>query len=200
MRGTDVVGPRRAVNRTLLALAGLAALAAGAWTVVAGLAQRGVLPSLPALPDPAAGLDEVSAPVRDAPSTWTVVACCAALAVVLLGLLWWLPAQRGPGSPRLLPLPGDDVRLRTRALARACARQAADVPDVTAARVRLSPLHRHRRVRARMLVTLTPGAEPGPVLEELHRTAVEGVRQAVGVPVDCAVRLRVRRHAAHRVQ
>jgi hypothetical protein len=200
MTGTDVVGARRALNRTLLALTGLAALVCGGWALVAGLAQRGVSGALPALPDPAAGLDDVSAPLRDDPSTWSVVALCAALAVVLLGLLWWLSAQRGPRAPRLLALPGDGLRLRTRALSRACAQQAVAVPDVTRARVGLSPLHRHRDVRARLVVILAPGAEPGPVLRELDATALEGLRRATGAPVRCAVRLRVRPHTADRVR
>ena len=92
---------------------------------------------------------------------------CATLAVALLGPLWWLLAQLGPRIPRLLPLSGDDVRLCTRALSRACAQQALANPDPARARARaqLSPLRRHRGIRAPLVITLAPGAAPGPVPE-----------------------------------
>lgn len=199
MSGLDLDRPRRAVNRVLLALAGAAALCGGGWIAARGLHERGTPVPLP-LPDVHGA---VNAGVRalepwDDRTWWAIAAVITALTAVLGLLLLWLLAQTGPRSPRMLPLPGDGLATRTRALARATAADAEVLPGVTRARVHLS--RRRGRVRARLVVTLGTQAEPATVLRQLSQGAVEGLRTGSGATrLDCAVRLRRPSHRAQRV-
>ncbi|WEV26238.1 alkaline shock response membrane anchor protein AmaP [Streptomyces sp. 71268] len=203
----EVSRGRHWLNRTLLALLGLAGLAAGCWVAVAGLDARGQLPF--ALPSwwpsghPRAALTDrlEAAGLRD--HAWWPAAVLGCLTLGLLLLAGWLLAQTGPREPRRLPLhhpaPGAPGRaepaphaptLRTSALSGVMAAQVTDLPGVRRARVRLTG--GPRRPRARVTVVLDTGADPRAVLTALCAGPLTHARHSTGLPhLPSGLRLRV---------
>ncbi|MBC3981834.1 hypothetical protein H8N01_04455 [Streptomyces sp. AC536] len=201
----EVSRGRHWLNRTLLALLGIAGLAAGCWVAVAGLDARGQLPF--ALPSwwpsghpRAAFTDRLEATgLRD--HGWWPAAVLGCLTLGLLLLAGWLLAQTGPREPRRLhlPAPGAPARakptphaptLRTSALSGVMAAQVTDLPGVRRARVRLTG--GPRRPRARMTVVLDAGADPRAVLTALYTGPLTHARHSAGLcHLRSGLRLRV---------
>ncbi|MFE6776365.1 hypothetical protein [Streptomyces sp. NPDC057702] len=196
----DVSPGRHWLNRPLLALLGLAALAVGGWVAMTGLDARDRLPfALPSwwprwhprteLVD---WLDSTGLRERD----WWPAAVLGCLTLGLLLLACWLLTQAGPREPRHLPLTSPaphttgDARLtapapsrsvlRTAALSRVMAAQVAGLPGVRRARVRLSG--GPRRPRARMTVVLDAGADPRAVLAAVCGGPLAQARHSADLP------------------
>jgi hypothetical protein len=196
---------RTAVNRSLLALVGLVLLAGGALLLVGGLDlnhrwQLG-LPSDWTVTDPHHAVLAPADRSRWRGEGWWWPTVFAGLTAVTLLSLSWLVAQLRTGTadqvtvPDVADLP---VRLRGAALARAVADEAEQIPGVSRARVRV--LGRPRRPRARIALTLAPGAAPGPVLHELSAGPLANARRSAGVTLPAEARVRVESGSVPRVQ
>ncbi|TDU03562.1 hypothetical protein EDD99_2001 [Streptomyces sp. 846.5] len=179
---------RRVVNRILLALVGLVLLAGGALLLAGGLYLNHRHHAVLAPADR----------VRWRGEDWWWPTVFAGLAVVALLSLSWMVAQLRTGTadritvPDLADLP---VRLRGAALARAVTDEAEQIPGVSRARVRIlgGP-------RARIALTLAPGAAPGPVLHELAAGPLAHARRSVGTALSAEARVRVESGSVPRVQ
>ena len=197
---------RTAVNRTLLALVGLVLLAGGLLLLAGGLNLNHRwhlgLPSDWTVTDPHHAVLAPADRVRWRGDGWWWPSVFAALAVVALLSLWWLLAQLRIGTADQVAVPDVadiPVRLRGGALAQAVADEAEQIPGVSRARVRI--LGRPRRPRARIALTLAPGAAPGPVLHELAVGPLANARTAAGlVALPAEARLRVESGSVPRVQ
>ncbi|MFT2019578.1 alkaline shock response membrane anchor protein AmaP [Streptomyces sp. 796.1] len=192
----------RLLNRALLAVLGLSGLTAGTWIAGTGLAARGDLPyELPAWWPrwhPRAELVDWLAATEVRDRGWWPAAVLAALALGLLAHACWLLAQP-PRAPRSLPVPTptpDDAAetphhtLRTSALTQVMTAQAAGLPGVRRARVRLTG--NRRRPRARLTLVLAPDASPravltalthGPLADAHHSTGLPGLRSGLHLSV-----------------
>ncbi|MEU9299648.1 alkaline shock response membrane anchor protein AmaP [Streptomyces sp. NPDC048269] len=132
---------------------------------------------------------------------WPVV--IAALAIVLLLALWWLLTQLRRTHPGSIPVGGtpatDGVELREHALSDALAADVLHQPGVEHARVQMTGRADHPE--ARIDLTLTPGSEPGPVVQELCDGPVERARRSTGrARLSAHARLGVSPHKPHRAQ
>ncbi|MBB5933779.1 hypothetical protein [Streptomyces zagrosensis] len=209
---------RHWLNRAVLALLGLAGLVGGGWTTGTSLDARGELPF--ALPPwwprwhPRTELTDwlESTELRD--QGWWPAAVLGCLTVGLLVLAYWLLVQTGPREPRRLALPGPASgterstgtaaraprpSLRTAALSHAMAAQAADVPGVRRARVRLTG--GPRRPRARLTVILDTGADPRAVLTALCTGPIADAQRCAGLDdLRSGLRLRVAPHGTRRTR
>ena len=197
---------RTAVNRTLLALVGLVLLAGGLLLLAGGLNLNHRwhlgLPSDWTVTDPHHAVLDPADRIRWRGDGWWWPTVFAALAVVTLLSLWWLLAQLRTGKADEVAVPDVadiPVRLRGAALAQAVTDEAEQIPGVSRARVRILGGPRHPR--ARIALTLAPGAAPGPVLQELSAGPLANARNAAGLPVLPAdARLRVESGPVPRVQ
>lgn len=197
---------RTAVNRTLLAVVGLVLLAGGGLLLAGGLdlnrRRRLGLPGDWTVTDPHHPVLTPADRTRWTADSWWWPALFAGFGLIAAFALWWLFSQLGRGLLKHLRLPGTDgaqLRLRGPALARALVEGAERIPGVARARVRL--VGRPDRPRARIALTLAPGAAPGPVLRELAEGPLADARAATGfaaLPTDA--RLRVEPGAADRVR
>ncbi|MFF5721652.1 alkaline shock response membrane anchor protein AmaP [Streptomyces buecherae] len=201
----EVSRGRHWLNRPLLALLGMAGLAAGCWVAVMGLDARGQLPFTlpswwPSGHPRAAFTDRLEATgLRD--HGWWPAAVLGCLTLGLLLLAGWLLTQTGPREPRRLPLPTPGAlgrakpaphapTLRTSALSGVMAAQVTDLPGVRRARVRLTG--GPRRPRARMTVVLDTSADPRALLTALHTGPLAHARHSAGLPhLHSGLRLRV---------
>ncbi|MFF4652933.1 alkaline shock response membrane anchor protein AmaP [Streptomyces sp. NPDC001380] len=191
-----------AVNRILLALAGLVLLGGGLLVLAGGL---DLLPGTEdgRLPGPHDVLLGRARRTRFTGEGWWWPAVIAGLALAVVLAVWWLTAQPGPRTAGRLvlggPKPPEGVELRGQALGDAVAAQAAGLPGVRRAGVR--PVGRPDRPRARIALTLAPDGEPAAVLRALCEGPLADARTSAGwasLPAD--VRLRVAGHRTRRAE
>jgi hypothetical protein len=195
----------RAVNRVLLALAGVLLLALGLAVLAGGFDLQRRWGYDLGSGWPWTGPDDV--PLSDADRTryrgagWWWPTVIASLAVGALLLLWWLLAQlrrRRLGEVLVESGDGEGALLRGRALADVLAAEAESQPGVRRAGVRL--LGRRTAPGARVYLQLEPHAEPAAAVARLHTEGLEHARHSAGLDVlPAEVRLRARRHRAERV-
>ncbi|AOR31225.1 hypothetical protein BFF78_09350 [Streptomyces fodineus] len=199
--------PRSALNRTLLALAGLVLLGGGLLILFAGLdlyRRHDLAP--PAgwpLTTPADVLLGSADRARWSSQGWWWPAVIAALVLTALLALWWLLAQLSRHRPGSLPVggtpPQEGVELRDRALSEAIANEAGALPGVGHAAVLITG--RPGRHRTRIKLTLTPEGTPGATLGALCEGPLSTARRSTGLPdPPTEVRLQVSRHGPHRVE
>lgn len=195
----------RSVNRVLLALVGVLLLAAGLAALVGGF-------DLPrhwnfSLPQgwPWARGDDVL--LSDADRTqwreesWWWPAVFAGLGLLVIVLLWWFLAQlrrRRLGEVLVESGDGEGALLRGGALSKVLAAEAASLPGVDDASVRLTG--RRTAPRASVELLLAAHAEPGPVLGRVTGEALEHARKSASLDVlPAEVRLRTVKHRPERV-
>lgn len=195
----------RAVNRVLLALAGVVLIALGAAVLIGGLdLQRRWGFTLPGS-WPFDGPDDVLLTRHDRcrwrDEGWWWPAVIAGLALVVLLTLWWLLAQsRRRRLNEILVHSGDGAGavLRGRALEGVLTGEAEAMEGVERARVTL----RGRRTapEARVRLILAAHAQPAETLARLQSEALEHARTSAGLDqLPAEVRLRSVRHRAERV-
>lgn len=186
---------RIAVNRTLLALAGLVLLGGGLLLLIGGLdLNRRLHLHLPAgwpLTDPHHAVLTAAQRTRYVDHSWWWPVVFGGLAVATLLALWWLLAQLHQGATGDLPVPAPTgTRVRGNALAQAIGTEAEQLPGVSRARVRM--LGAARSPRARVALTLTPGTAPDPVLRALSTGPLAHARASTGLtalPADARIRV-----------
>jgi hypothetical protein len=200
--------PRSALNRTLLALAGLVLLGGGLLILFAGLdlyRRHDLAP--PAgwpLTTPADVLLGSADRARwSSQGWWWWPAVIAALVLAALLALWWLVAQLSRRRPGSLPVggtpPQEGVELRDRALSEAIANEAGALPGVGHAAVLITG--RPGRHRTRIKLTLTPEGTPGATLGALCEGPLSTARRSTGlIDMPAEVCLQVSRHGPHRVE
>ncbi|MBC2866268.1 alkaline shock response membrane anchor protein AmaP [Streptomyces mexicanus] len=200
--------PRSALNRSLLALAGLVLLGGGLLILFAGfdLYRRHAL--LPPAGWPLTTPGDVLLGSADrarwsSQGWWWWPAVIAALVLTAALALWWLLTQlsrRRPGSLSVGGTPPQEgVELRDSALSDAIAAEAGALPGVDDAAVRITGRPGHHRTRIRL--TLTPEGSPGATLATLCDGPLRTARRSTGLPdPPTEVHLRVTRHGSHRVE
>ncbi|MFF5860205.1 alkaline shock response membrane anchor protein AmaP [Streptomyces sp. NPDC012751] len=200
--------PRPALNRTLLALAGLVLLGGGLLILFSGLdlyRRHDLAP--PAgwpLTTPADVLLGSADRARwSSQGWWWWPAVIAALALTALLALWWLLAQLSRRRPGSLPVggtpPQEGVELRDRALSEAIANEAGALPGVGHAAVVITG--RPGRPRTHIKLTLTPEGTPGATIGALCEGPISTARRSTGlIDMPTEVRLQVSRHGPHRVE
>ncbi|MEU4255614.1 alkaline shock response membrane anchor protein AmaP [Streptomyces fradiae] len=200
--------PRPALNRSLLALAGLVLLGGGLLVLFAGLDLYRRRDLVPPAGWPLTTPDDVLLAASDRErwsdqGWWWWPAVIAALSLVALLALWWLLAQPSRHRPGTLPVggtpPQEGVALRDRALGDAIAAEAGALPAVDHASVRITG--RPTRHRARVALALTPEGAPGAALGALCEGPLGTARRSTGLPdPPTEVRLQVTRHGPTRVE
>ncbi|MGW7254705.1 alkaline shock response membrane anchor protein AmaP [Streptomyces sp. NPDC054834] len=200
--------PRSALNRSLLALAGLVLLGGGLLVLFAGLdlyRRHDLVPPVGwPLTTPADVLLGSADRARwSSQGWWWWPAVIAALALAALLALWWLLAQLTRRRPGSLPVggtpPPEGVELRDRALGDAIAAEAAALPGVAHAAVHITGRPAHPRTRIGL--TLTPEGAPGATVGALCEGPLSTARRSTGLPdPPTEVRLQVARHRQHRVE
>lgn len=199
--------PRSALNRSLLALAGLVLLGGGLLVLFAGLDLYRRNNLVPPVGWPLTTPDDVLLGTADrarwSSQGWWWPAVIAALALVALLALWWLLAQlsrRRPGSLSVGGTPPQEgVELRDRALSDAITAEAGALPAVQDAAVRITG--RPARPRTHVTLTLSPQGTPGATLGALCDGPLRTARRSTGLPdMPTEVRLRVARHTPHRTE
>lgn len=202
---SGVGGLLRSVNRTLLALTGLVLVALGLSVLFAGFdLPRHLHVSMPAdWPWRAPGdvLLSDAERTRWRAESWWWPALIAALAVLVLVALWWLVAQlrrRKLGEVLVETGDGEGALLRGRALEDVVTAEAANLPGVDGASVRLTG--RRTAPQAVLRLRLEPHAAPGPVLGRLTGEALEHARGSAALEaLPAEVRLRAVKHRPERV-
>ncbi|MGQ4416249.1 alkaline shock response membrane anchor protein AmaP [Streptomyces sp. SAS_269] len=199
--------PRSALNRTVLALAGLVLLGGGLLVLFAGLDlyRRHDLAPPPGWPLTSAAdvlLGSADRARWSSQGWWWWPAVIAALVLAALLALWWLLAQLSRRRPGSLPVggtpPQEGVELRDRALREAIANEAGALPGVGHAAVLITG--RPGRHRTRITLTLTPEGMPGATLGALCEGPLSTARRSTGHTMPAEVRLQVSRHGPHRVE
>ncbi|WP_405719774.1 alkaline shock response membrane anchor protein AmaP [Streptomyces sp. NBC_01537] len=199
--------PRTAVNRILLALAGVVLLGGGLLVLAGGLDIYRRWNLTPPADWPLSAPHDVLLSRADrtrwTDESWWWPTVIAALALVVLLSLWWLLAQRHQRRPGRLPVggtpPQDGVELRDQALNAALAADAGQLPGVHRAKARLTG--RPTGPQARLTLLLTPDSAPTAVLDALRRGPLEHARESAGwEDLPAEVRLRVAGHGPHRVE
>ncbi|OEU88479.1 hypothetical protein DB35_19550 [Streptomyces abyssalis] len=195
----------RSCNRVLLALAGVLLLALGLALLAGGfdLARQWNL----AMPSgwPWTEPDDVLLSRADRTQwrseSWWWSAVIAALALLVILLLWWLLVtlrRRRLGEVLVESGDGEGALLRGRALSNVLEAEAASLPGVDKAAVRLSGKRTSPRASVELL--LSAHAEPGPVLGRVTDEALEHARTSAsldGLPAE--VRLGAAKHRPERV-
>ncbi|GAA1070551.1 alkaline shock response membrane anchor protein AmaP [Kitasatospora arboriphila] len=195
-----------AVNRTILAVIGIALLLGGLLVLAGGLDLYGRLNAT--MPDgwPFTSPHQpvLSAATRadwsDQAWFWPVV--IAVPAVVVVGALGWLYAQlhRAGSSTVTVPVPGGEgvaLRMRKRALQDAVETEVIDLPRVDKVTVRASGAS--HRLLLRSTVRLEPGADTARLVRTLDDGPLENARTSLGLAeLPCRLRLTasVRRRSA----
>ncbi|MET9465677.1 alkaline shock response membrane anchor protein AmaP [Streptomyces sp. NPDC006544] len=194
-----------ALNRVLLALAGIVLLGAGVMILAGGfdLYRRWQVtpPDGWRLSTPEAVLLSDVDRTRWTDEGWWGPTVIAVLAVVVLLALWWLLAQLRRTHPGHIPVGGppavEGVELRERVLSDALAADALQQPGVHKARARMDGSVKHPQ--AHLDLTLTPDGEPGPILRALGDGPLERARRSTGrAGLPATVLLRATPHKAHR--
>ncbi|WP_225834904.1 alkaline shock response membrane anchor protein AmaP [Streptomyces sp. NK08204] len=200
--------PRSALNRSLLALAGLVLLGGGLLILFAGLGLYRRYDLVPPAGWPLSTPDDVLLSSADrarwsSQGWWWWPAVIAALALAALLALGWLLAQLSRRRPGTLPVggtpPQEGVQLRDRALGDAIATEAGALPEVEHAAVHITG--RPARPRTSVRLTLTPLGAPGAALGALCEGPLRTARRSTGLsdlPAD--VRLQIARHPPHRAE
>ncbi|SCK22182.1 alkaline shock response membrane anchor protein AmaP [Streptomyces sp. WMMB 322] len=198
-------GVLRSVNRVLLGLAGLLLLALGLAVLVGGF-------DLPrhwhfGLPSgwPWSRPDDVLLSGADRTQwrgeSWWWPAVLGGLSLLVLLLVWWLLGQlrkRRLGEVLVESGEGEAALLRGRALSNVLEAEAAALPGVDKAAVRLSG--RRTAPRASVELLLAAHAEPGPVLGRVTGEALEHARTSASLDsLPAEVRLRTVKHRAEKV-
>ncbi|MEU2117928.1 alkaline shock response membrane anchor protein AmaP [Streptomyces sp. NPDC016459] len=194
---------KSAVNRVLLALAGIVLLGTGLLILAGSLDLyrhwRMTPPDGWPLTTPQGVLLDDAGRTRWVDEGWWWPAVIAFLAIVVLLALWWLLAQLRRTHPGPTPVGADPVEaaeLNERALSDALTADARHLPGVHQARARMTGSSRHPE--AHIDLALTPDTEPGPVLQALCDGPLEHARQSTGRPLPAKAQLRVPPHKAHR--
>ncbi|PZH02065.1 alkaline shock response membrane anchor protein AmaP [Streptomyces sp. NTH33] len=200
--------PRPALNRSLLALAGLVLLGGGLLILFAGFDVYRRHDLVPPVGWPLTAANDVLLGSADrarwsSQGWWWWPAVIAALVLVALLALWWLLAQLRRRRPGALPVggtpPQEGVELRDQALGDAIAAEAGALPGVEHAAVRITGRPAHPRTRVRL--TLTPQAAPGAALGALCEGPLRTAHRSTGCPhMPTEVRLQVARHKPHRAE
>ncbi|WP_326784449.1 alkaline shock response membrane anchor protein AmaP [Streptomyces sp. NBC_00151] len=200
--------PRPALNRSLLAFAGLVLLGGGLLILFAGLDVYRRHDLVPPAGWPLTTPNDVLLGSADrarwsSQGWWWWPAVIAVLALVALLALWWLLAQLRRRHPGTLPVggtpPREGVELRDRALSDAITAEAGALPGVEEAAVRITG--GPAQPRARVMPTLTPQGEPGVVLDALHAGPLRTASRSTGSPpLPTEVRLQVAHHKPQRAQ
>ncbi|MET7745990.1 alkaline shock response membrane anchor protein AmaP [Streptomyces sp. NPDC005385] len=115
---------------------------------------------------------------------WWPVLIAGLTVVVLLGL-WWLISQLHRPRLRRTAIggtpPAEGVELHGRALGDALAADAGQLPGVEQAKVHITGPPGHPQ--SRITLTLTPGSEPGTILQALSDGPLERTRLVTGWPL-----------------
>ncbi|MFJ4621578.1 alkaline shock response membrane anchor protein AmaP [Streptomyces sp. NPDC088812] len=160
--------PRPALNRSVLALAGLVLLGGGLLILFAGLDLYRRHDLVPPAGWPLTAPDDVLLGSADrarwSSQGWWWPAVIAALVLAALLALWWLLAQLSRRRLGFLPVggtpPQEGVELRDRALSDAIANEASALPGVDDATVRITGRPAHPRTPSRS--PSPPRARPAP--------------------------------------
>ncbi|MEW2132961.1 hypothetical protein [Streptomyces sp. NPDC005435] len=181
---------RSVLNRTVLALTGLALLAGGSALALSGTPEAGRLPVPPAHH---AFLTGARLAGLRAQGWWTPGVMAGSFAATALCALWCARQFRVGGSA-LLPLPGTGGTVRTRALEDALSHDAVALNGVARCRTRV--FSSHGRLTVRLHLWLQPGVTPAAVLPGVTRL----IGRAESATAPCTVHSRVRlSHLSHRV-
>ncbi|WP_031050296.1 hypothetical protein [Streptomyces sp. NRRL F-5650] len=190
---------RTAVNRTVLAVAGLPPLLAGAWLALTGGPLRERLPSWwPTAGTGAVLLDRARLAQLRTEGWWTPTVLAVALALTVF-LAYWSLAQLRSGPTRDLALPAPGSAVRPQALAEALTARAAAVSGVARARARVLP-GRRQRLDVGLRVWLHPGTPPDSVLPALHAVVAEAERASAPYTAATRIRLSASAHGRLRVR
>ncbi|MFK0175152.1 hypothetical protein ACIQVR_04195 [Streptomyces xanthochromogenes] len=186
---------RTAVNRTVLAGAGLTLLTGGTYLAAARAPIADRLPhGWPAPATDAVLLDSGTLADLRAQGWWTpAVITAGVLATVLLG--WWLLWQLHPRRRARLPLAVPRGDLRTRALEDVIAERAMSINGISRCRARLYV--RRRRLHLHLRIWLDTGTAPDTVIEQLTALSSEAAPAAAPYEIDTLLRMN---HVTHRVQ
>ncbi|MFG2815884.1 hypothetical protein [Streptomyces sp. NPDC048410] len=189
---------RTALNRCVLAVTGLALLAAGAWLASADPALGTRMPAWwPGPSDDGTFLSPARLLDARAQGWWTPTVMAASVAATALGVLWCARQFHGGGRPLItLPAPGSTVRAR--ALEEAVARDAAALDGVARCRARV--LAGRGRITVRLHLWLQPDTTPDAVLPGVTRLLGRAETAAAPCPVDGRVRLSARPHQVPHVR
>lgn len=195
---------RSTLNRTLLALAGLALLGTGLLVLAGGLDLYRRLDIAP--PDGWPYTTPGDVLLTDAQRTrwtgegWWWPAAIATLAVGLVLALWWLYAQlrqRHPGSLPVGSPPVAGVRLDDHALAQALTEDCSHLPGVKDAGAHLTGSAGNPR--AHITLTLDPHTSPRTVSDALRDGPLRRARRTTGRhDISTRAVLRVASHRPHR--
>ncbi|MFC9329931.1 alkaline shock response membrane anchor protein AmaP [Kitasatospora sp. NPDC057015] len=190
---------RSTVNRTVLAVAGVALLLVGLLVLAGGLdlyRHLGVVPpdGWP-LTSPDQPLLSHASRTRWKEEDWWWPAVIGGLSLTVALGLWWLIAQLRPAVPGtlVLPAPADTglrLRLRTRTLVDALESGAAGLPEVERARVRVAG--RVDRLTVNGALLLAPGGDPAALVERFDSGPLAQGRTSLGLPgLPARLRLKV---------
>ncbi|AUG80309.1 hypothetical protein CFP65_5612 [Kitasatospora sp. MMS16-BH015] len=187
---------RSALNRTVLAVVGLALFLGGALLLFGGLDGYARLhlhpPSWWPLTSPEQPVVSTTSRTRWVDRSWWWPAVIAALSLLVVGCLAWLAGQLRRSGPATLRLPtAPEVHVRGRAVEDAVETLTIALPAVTRARTRLggSP----RRPRLRTSLRLRPDAAPGPLLTDYRSGPLADARTTLARPdLPSEIRLTVR--------
>lgn len=199
-------GTLRSVNRVLLALAGLLLLALGLALLAGGFdlprQWNLAMPSGWPWTEPDDVLLSESDRTRWRSESWWWSSVIAALAVLVVLMLWWLLAglrRRRLGEVLVESGDGEGALLRGRALSNVLEVEAASLPGVDSAAVRLTG--RRTAPRACVELLLSAHAEPGPVLGRVTDEALENARTSASLDaLPAEVRLSAAKHRPERVR
>ncbi|MER8120587.1 alkaline shock response membrane anchor protein AmaP [Streptomyces sp. NPDC094031] len=187
------------LNRVLLALAGLILLALGGAVLAVGLGVRP--PSWWIHGGPHDVLLSHAERTRYRGAGWWWPALMAALALLVLGALWWLTAilrRHRLAGLRVDTGDGGAADLRAGALESALAEEAARGTGVADARVRLRG--RRKKPRAGALLRLEPEVDPSTALADFTTGPLARARESAGLSsLPAEVRLGAVKHRAERV-
>ncbi|MEU5384827.1 alkaline shock response membrane anchor protein AmaP [Kitasatospora cineracea] len=182
---------RRAVNRTLLALVGLALLAGGALVLLGGLDAYRHLGITPPhwwpLTSPDQPVLSTASRTRWTDRDWWWPVAIAVPALVVLGCLWWLFSQLRRGGPAGVDLPSPAapgephfaLHVRSRAVEEAIEAETVALPDVD--RVTVKVTGAARRPEVHTAVRLAPGADTAALLSAYRTGPVEHARHSLGL-------------------
>jgi hypothetical protein len=197
---------RTTVNRVLLAVVGLVLLGTGLAVLIGGLdLQRHWGFTLPSA-WPFTGPHDVLLTARDRTryrhDSWWWPVVISVLSVLFVIAVGWLLAQlRGRRVRRLRMATGDGqtATLRGRALEAVLGAEAAALPGVRRASVRLTG--RSRAPRGSLRLALEPHAVPSEVVAGLDLRVLREARSSVGLAeLPAEARLGAVRHRAERVE
>lgn len=177
---------RSALNRSVLALTGVACLLGALWATAPRTGLASWLPAgWPAPGRNTVFLDRHRLADLRLEGWWTPTVMLASIAATVLLALWSARQLHGGFRP-LVPLAAPGSSLRTRALEDAVNQRAVSIDGVARCRTRV--LGRRRHLRVRMRVWLRPDVTPGAVLPAL--TALGAQTERAVTPYDVRTQVR----------